>query len=289
MPPARSTGRRGCASPTTSTRCTRCSGAVRRDAPTTVGSRSAGSTSATCWRSTTRRRTSSTRRTFVHGRRRSATRSRTTTSSTPARRSSARPSPAGSQEEGLNLDVCSAGELTVALRAGRRPGRIGYHGNNKTYPELRRAVHAGVGRIVVDSFHEIERLAEIVGERGPDRQSVMIRVTAGVEAHTHEYIATAHEDQKFGFSITNGDAWRAVEQVLGRRRARPARPALPHREPDLRHLRLRGRGPTGARAARPHQRGARRHAARDGPRWRLRHRVHDPGRPDATPRSWPPR
>jgi diaminopimelate decarboxylase len=118
------------------------------------------------------------------------------------------------QEEGLNLDVCSPGELTVALRAGVDPSRIGYHGNNKTYPELRRAVHAGVGRIVVDSFHEIERLAEIAGVEGKS-QNVMIRVTAGVEAHTHEYIATAHEDQKFGFSITNGDAWRAAEQVLG--------------------------------------------------------------------------
>ena len=75
------------------------------------------------------------------------------------------------QEEGLNLDVCSPGELTVALRAGVDPSRIGYHGNNKTYPELRRAVHAGVGRIVVDSFHEIERLAEIVGAEGetPER------------------------------------------------------------------------------------------------------------------------
>jgi diaminopimelate decarboxylase len=112
------------------------------------------------------------------------------------------------QEEGLNLDVCSSGELTVALRAGVDPKRIGYHGNNKTYAELRRAVHAGVGQIIVDSFAEIERLVEIGGE-----QAVLIRVTAGVEAHTHEYIATAHEDQKFGFSITNGDAWRAVEAV----------------------------------------------------------------------------
>ncbi len=112
------------------------------------------------------------------------------------------------QEEGLNLDVCSSGELTVALRAGVDPRRIGYHGNNKTYPELRRAVHAGVGRIIVDSFQEIDRLVEIGGE-----QAVMIRVTAGVEAHTHEYIATAHEDQKFGFSITNGDAWQAIQQV----------------------------------------------------------------------------
>jgi diaminopimelate decarboxylase len=116
-------------------------------------------------------------------------------------------------EEGLNLDVCSGGELTVALRAGVDPTKIGYHGNNKTFPELRRAVHAGIGRIVLDSFHEIERLAEITAGEGWT-QGVMIRVTAGVEAHTHEYIATAHEDQKFGFSITNGDAWEAVTQVL---------------------------------------------------------------------------
>ena len=116
-------------------------------------------------------------------------------------------------EEGLNLDVCSAGELTVALRAGFDPERIGYHGNNKTHAELRRAVHEGVGRIVLDSFVEIERLAAIVAELGAT-QPVMVRVTAGVEAHTHEYIATAHEDQKFGLSITSGDAWEAVRQVL---------------------------------------------------------------------------
>ncbi len=143
------------------------------------------------------------------------------------------------QEEGLNLDVCSPGELTVALRAGVEPARIGYHGNNKTYPELRRAVHAGVGRIIVDSFQEIERLAEIVRDRGPvtglrapqpaGARPCMIRVTAGVEAHTHEYIATAHEDQKFGFSITNGDAWRAVTMVQEAEGLEPARPALPHR------------------------------------------------------------
>jgi len=115
-------------------------------------------------------------------------------------------------EEGLCLDVCSAGELTVALRAGFDPGRIGYHGNNKTSAELRRAVEAGVGRIVLDSFQEIERLAAVVAETGRTAR-VMVRVTAGVEAHTHEYIATAHEDQKFGFSITSGDALAAVRQV----------------------------------------------------------------------------
>ncbi|MGZ4442694.1 MAG: diaminopimelate decarboxylase [Nocardioidaceae bacterium] len=116
------------------------------------------------------------------------------------------------QEEGLFLDVCSAGELTVALRAGVDPVRIGYHGNNKTAAELRRAVEVGVGRIVVDSFTEIDRLVAITDELGVDAP-VMIRVTAGVEAHTHEYIATAHEDQKFGFSIGSGDAFEAVNRV----------------------------------------------------------------------------
>jgi diaminopimelate decarboxylase len=115
-------------------------------------------------------------------------------------------------EEGLCLDVCSDGELTVALRAGFDPGRIGYHGNNKTTPELRRAVESGVGRIVVDSFAEIERLTRVVAELGRDAR-VMVRVTAGVEAHTHEYIATAHEDQKFGFSISSGDAIEAVRRI----------------------------------------------------------------------------
>jgi diaminopimelate decarboxylase len=116
-------------------------------------------------------------------------------------------------EEGLSLDVCSEGELTVALRAGFDPGRIGYHGNNKTVSELRHAMAVGVGRIIVDSFHEIERL-ELLGAETGLRARVMVRVTAGVEAHTHEYIATAHEDQKFGFSITGGDAFEAVRRVL---------------------------------------------------------------------------
>ncbi|WP_426245168.1 diaminopimelate decarboxylase [Nocardioides sp. LHG3406-4] len=116
-------------------------------------------------------------------------------------------------EEGLSLDVCSGGELTVALRAGFDPARIGYHGNNKTLPELRRAVAAGVGRIIVDSFEEIARLAAATRDLGTSTK-VMVRVTAGVEAHTHEYIATAHEDQKFGFSITSGDALEAVRRVL---------------------------------------------------------------------------
>jgi len=116
-------------------------------------------------------------------------------------------------EEGLSLDVCSDGELSVALRAGFDPARLGYHGNNKSEPDLRRAVVAGVGRIIVDSFAEIDRLAAVTRDLGRTA-AVMVRVTAGVEAHTHEYIATAHEDQKFGFSITSGAALDAVRRVV---------------------------------------------------------------------------
>jgi diaminopimelate decarboxylase len=115
-------------------------------------------------------------------------------------------------EEGLNLDICSGGELAVALRAGADPRRLGFHGNNKSEEELARALDAGVGRIIVDSQYEISRLIELARERGVVAP-VMIRVTAGVEAHTHEYIATAHEDQKFGFSITSGAAYEAVARV----------------------------------------------------------------------------
>ncbi|WP_392508745.1 diaminopimelate decarboxylase [Naumannella halotolerans] len=117
-------------------------------------------------------------------------------------------------EEGLYLDVCTGGELAVALAAGIDPARIGFHGNNKSLAELQAALEAGVGRIIVDSFIEIARLAELAAARGV-QAPVLVRVTAGVEAHTHEYIATAHEDQKFGFSIVTGDAMRAVEECLG--------------------------------------------------------------------------
>ncbi|MFE6510806.1 diaminopimelate decarboxylase [Nocardioides sp. NPDC057767] len=116
-------------------------------------------------------------------------------------------------QEGLCLDVCSDGELSVALRAEVDPAKIGYHGNNKTPMELRRAIVAGVGRIIVDSFAEVERVSAIAAETGITAR-VMVRVTAGVEAHTHEYIATAHEDQKFGFSISSGDAFEAVRRLL---------------------------------------------------------------------------
>lgn len=116
-------------------------------------------------------------------------------------------------EEGLGLDVCTGGELTVALAAGFPPERLALHGNNKSVSELRRAVEVGVGHIVLDSFTEIVRLADIAEQFGV-RAKVLIRVTVGVEAHTHEFIATAHEDQKFGFSLANGAAAEAVRRVL---------------------------------------------------------------------------
>ena len=115
-------------------------------------------------------------------------------------------------EEGLHLDVCTGGELAVALAAGMPPARIKLHGNNKSVAELARAVDSEVGWIVVDSFDEIARLSALAADRGV-RPRVMIRVTVGVEAHTHEFIATAHEDQKFGFSLASGAAFEAAQRV----------------------------------------------------------------------------
>ncbi|MCX5228674.1 diaminopimelate decarboxylase [Streptomyces sp. NPDC006553] len=117
------------------------------------------------------------------------------------------------KEEGLNLDVCSGGELTTALSAGMPAERIAFHGNNKSENEIRTAVEAGVGRIVLDSFQEIVRVSHIAQSLGR-RQRVQIRVTVGVEAHTHEFIATAHEDQKFGIALAGGQAAEAVRRAL---------------------------------------------------------------------------
>ncbi|MEV6653044.1 diaminopimelate decarboxylase [Streptomyces sp. NPDC051219] len=116
-------------------------------------------------------------------------------------------------EEGLNLDVCSGGELSTALDAGMPAERIAFHGNNKSVEEIERAVRDGVGRIVLDSFQEIVRVAHIAQSLGK-RQRVQIRVTVGVEAHTHEFIATAHEDQKFGIALAGGQAAEAVRRAL---------------------------------------------------------------------------
>ncbi len=120
-------------------------------------------------------------------------------------------------EDGLHLDACSGNELAMALAAGFPPGRIALHGNNKSVRELRMAVDAGIGRIVLDSFDEIDRLVPLAAARvaaGGAPVPVLVRATVGIEAHTHEFIATAHEDQKFGFSLATGDALTASVRVI---------------------------------------------------------------------------
>ena len=108
-------------------------------------------------------------------------------------------------DEGLSVDVCTGGELAVALAAGADPARIGFHGNNKSVAEIEAAVGAGVGAIIIDSEIEIERVADAAARAGRV-QSVRLRVNSGVHASTHEFLATAHEDQKFGVALD-----RAVE------------------------------------------------------------------------------
>jgi diaminopimelate decarboxylase len=106
--------------------------------------------------------------------------------------------------EGLRLDTCSGGEMAVAVRAGLTGDKLGLHGNNKSDAELRRALDLKVGRIVVDSLAELARVDAMATARG-EKARVMLRLTPGVHAHTHEFIATAHEDQKFGLSMVDGD------------------------------------------------------------------------------------
>jgi len=118
-------------------------------------------------------------------------------------------------DEGLSLDTCTGGEMAVALRAGVPASRIGLHGNNKSDGEIARALDNGIGRIIVDSLGEVDRIADAAGARGV-RAPVLLRVTVGVEAHTHSYIATAHEDQKFGLSLSGGVAHEAVARALAR-------------------------------------------------------------------------
>ena len=103
-------------------------------------------------------------------------------------------------DAGLNIDVCSGGELAVALAAGVEPSRLGLHGNNKSVAEIDRAVGVGIGAIVIDSLIEIERVAAAAEKHGRV-QPVRLRVNSGVHAHTHEYLATAREDQKFGIPL----------------------------------------------------------------------------------------
>jgi diaminopimelate decarboxylase len=120
-------------------------------------------------------------------------------------------------DEGMCLDVSTAGELHVALAAGVAPERLVLHGNNKSDEELATAMTAGVGRIVVDSFDEIdriERLCVALGRSGPPAPpKVLVRITPGVEVHTHEYIQTGQDDSKFGFGLASGAADRAVARL----------------------------------------------------------------------------
>jgi diaminopimelate decarboxylase len=115
-------------------------------------------------------------------------------------------------EEGMHLDVASGGELHVALSAGVPPEKLVLHGNNKSEEELATALALGVGRIVVDSFDEIARLGRLLDTpmARPDRPRVLVRITPGVEAHTHEFVHTGGEDSKFGFSLASGAAAQAV-------------------------------------------------------------------------------
>ena len=115
-------------------------------------------------------------------------------------------------EEGLHLDVSTGGELHVALAAGFPPERLVLHGNNKSPDELRAAADAGVGRIVVDSFDELDRLDALAAGRGC-RPAVLLRVTPGIEAHTHVYLATGRDDSKFGFTVSTGAAAEAVARA----------------------------------------------------------------------------
>jgi len=116
-------------------------------------------------------------------------------------------------EEGLLLDVATGGELFTALRAGVPADRCVMHGNNKSLDELRYAMTAGVRHINVDSFAELDRIEALHAE-GLPRVPVQLRITPGVHAHTHEYIATGQDDSKFGFNLGNGDAAVAVERAL---------------------------------------------------------------------------
>ena len=193
-------------------------------------------------------------------------------------------------EEGLRLDICTGGELAVALRAGF-PRR----GSACTATTSRRRARAGARRSASAGSSSTRStrstgVADVAAELGV-RAPVMVRVTVGVEAHTHEFIATAHEDQKFGLSLSRRPGRRGGRRILAPARARPARAALAHRLADLRHRRVRGRRPPVLALHARGRDGARRPAPRARPRRRLRHRLHDRARPArrraSSPSRWP--
>ncbi|TFE03130.1 diaminopimelate decarboxylase [Jeotgalibacillus salarius] len=117
------------------------------------------------------------------------------------------------EQEGLSLDVVSGGELYTALKAGFNPEKIHFHGNNKSPEEIAMALDADIGCFVVDNFYEIELLSRICKEKAK-QASILLRVTPGIEAHTHDYILTGQEDSKFGFDLQNGQAEEALQKTL---------------------------------------------------------------------------
>jgi diaminopimelate decarboxylase len=116
------------------------------------------------------------------------------------------------KEIGIGIDVSTGGEMAVALAGSIDPSKIEVHGNNKSLGEIEKAISVGVEAIVIDSLYEIERVADAAKKAGKV-QRVLLRITPGIQAHTHESIATAHEDVKFGFSIASGAAWAAITAV----------------------------------------------------------------------------
>jgi len=117
------------------------------------------------------------------------------------------------KEEGLGLDVVSGGELSIAHSVDFPLDKVYFHGNNKTPEELNLALDLGVGRIVVDNFYELELLNKLVGERGIS-QNILLRLTPGVDPHTHQYTTTGTIESKFGFPLATGQAEEAVNQAL---------------------------------------------------------------------------
>lgn len=117
------------------------------------------------------------------------------------------------EEEGMSLDVVSDGELYTALQAGFPAERIHFHGNNKTPEEIDMALDANIGCFVVDNFIELQLLNALAADKGKT-VNVLLRITPGVEAHTHDYISTGQQDSKFGFDLSNGTAFKAVEAAL---------------------------------------------------------------------------
>ncbi len=171
------------------------------------------------------------------------------------------------REEGLGIDVCSSGELAVALAGGVDPARIVMHGNAKSPEELREAVRVGVGRIVLDSSMEIAYLAGLAQRRQP----VLIRVTPDIDIHGHRAVTTGVSDQKFGFTLHGDRADVAAQRVLSHPDPRPGRPALPYRLAGHRPRPVRRGDPPDDRRDGRHPGPARRHPHRAEHRRRARH------------------